>query len=298
MSILGIDIGYGYVKTSPTGVIFKSQITEEEPILPHNKTLQYNGKTYYIGIGRDCVDVCRINDELLIVLMIYAVLSSTNDQVVNVVTGLPIAQMKEQAANLRSKILSECGSVQCVCDGRKRFLSIHDCAVYPQGLASVFDSSGSVIVVDIGTRTVNLCYVLSQDGRRRVEYADTLYEGMLPLYEKIKAAINQKYSLTLTTDLIPSILSSGLFIEAEEISLSFIIPIIKNHVAKIADQIKIHTPHQILPMKLVGGGSLILSSYFKKIFPKAEVYDTAQFANSTGFLRRGEVLWQRTGTEI
>jgi plasmid segregation protein ParM len=297
MAVLGIDVGYGYTKSS-TGFVVKSQISEEEPILPHTKTLQYNGKTYYIGLGRDCVDVNRQNDELLIVLLLYAILNSTNDQVVNIVTGLPIAQMKEQSADLRKKIMSECGSVQCVCDGRKRFLSIYDCAIYPQGLASVIYSSGSVIVVDVGMRTCNIVFVLSQDGRRRVEYADTLYEGILPLYEKIKATINQKYSLTLTTDLIPDILNSGLSINGEKESLPFTTSIIENHVAKIANQIKIHTPYQIIPIKLIGGGGLFLSSYFKKIFPKAEICETAQFENSIGYKLKGDSLWQKTGTEI
>ena len=62
MEIVGIDVGYSFVKTS-TQMIFPSRITQAEPMLGYGRTLRWKDKLYFVGTGTGTVSLNKSAEE-------------------------------------------------------------------------------------------------------------------------------------------------------------------------------------------------------------------------------------------
>ena len=161
MQIVGIDVGYSFVKTS-TGFIFPSKVTVSEPMLGYNRTLKYKDTLYYVGTGTGTVSMNKANEDVTAALTLYALCGSIVGTSVRVVVGLPIGHYKAQRDALRAAVMGLSGTVEY--DGQAKQITIEDCAVYPQGLLPV---EGDYVSVDIGGCTTDVIYVENEE----VKYA-------------------------------------------------------------------------------------------------------------------------------
>lgn len=294
MRTLGIDVGYYSTKvTSRTGNdIFVSTVSEG--IFDINNTaikVEFEGNEYTIGekSGSFSVSLNKIEDFTFRLCLFTAIARqlkySSEKEIVNIVTGLPVQyysnQKKELAASLEGK------KVTIVLNEKAIHFEINKCLVFPQS-AGLFilrpnEFKGSTIVIDIGGMTVDASYF---QGITLDKSKVKTYElGMLKLYDNIVQEIKSKYNVSFDTLSVEEIIGSKSFIKDGEII---------DCTDLINKQLKAHTRNIIMNVTLgikeydtsrrffVGGGSYILKDYLP-----GEVNKNDIFINSEAFYAIG-----------
>lgn len=292
MPIVGIDLGYTYTKTSEL-VKFESKITEVEPLFG-GKKLKIDGCTYYIGEGRGTLELNKIDSTVTKACLFYALgKMRTGVEGFKIVTGLPIGQYKTLQNEFRRMLLDNNYKTISVDSEPEKRIYIEDVKIYPQGAGALFGQNivGDAIVVDIGGRTVDIAYFSIQDGVRKLIKSETLYDGMLALYSTIINHVNAKHMLNLPVEYAQNILNTGLVIDGEKQDVSFLKPILTEHIENICNEIRINYPANTTPIYLCGGGAELLDNAFGKHFKNIQKFNNSQFANAIGFKKVGETIW-------
>ena len=283
MEVVGIDIGYSFVKTS-TGILFPSKITTAEPMLEYGLTLTWGNKLFYIGTGNGTVSINKIDEEITSVLLLYALCGALEGDRCKIVTGLPIGQYLAQRDSLKALLLNKLSKAIVKCNKNiEKSIVIEDAAIYPQGLLAI---DGEYVSVDIGGSTVDIAYVA--DGE--IKHSKTLYKGMRSLHSKIIDVVNNKYECKLENDYAHKILTEGLYVRDEPQDISFLFPVYQEHVEAIVTEIREFTPN-IVSIYLTGGGAEILYESIKKRIPTVRLVPNGQFTNAEIFKMWGDSLW-------
>lgn len=294
--IIGVDLGYGYTKTSE-GIIFPSRICTQEDILGEGTRLSLDNKTYTVGEGNVEVDLNRINKELTRICILTALAKSSNQNDFQVVAGLPLGLFNSQKDTMKQMLLSN-RYVELEISKQKRAVAITKAEVFPQCLGAHYslpavDDTEDRIYIDIGGRTVIIALLQVVNGKRKVTQHSTIYEGILTLFSKIVAAINSKYETIFEIEDGERILKNGLTIYGEKQNVDFIRNIIEEHTDKIMKELLLKYPVKTAKVTLVGGGAYTLKTLFDKRIPGSTIIPNAQFANALGFKNIGVSLWQR-----
>lgn len=291
--IIGVDAGYYATKTSE-GVIFPSRISTNENILEESANITIDNKKYAVGEGEVIVDFNKINSELTKACILYALSKSSNDVEFDIVTGLPVAQYKNQKDELKA-MLQSLRLNRIEVNNQKRTIIINRVEIFPQGAGALYCTEifGDVVLVDIGGRTVDICNFEIIGGKRKLTKHSTIYEGTLNLYSKIINLINSKYEVDLKLEDGEKILRHGLEIYGEKQDLSFLKNIIQEHCERILKELTLNYPIKTSKVVLVGGGAMLLKPAIEKKIPNCTLIPNAQFANANGFKKVGLSLWQR-----
>ncbi len=171
--IIGIDHGYGNIKTAntvtPTGV----SVFDKEPTFEGN-TLFYDGKYYRFGEEHKPFISDKTEDEdfyAATLLGIAKELSREKIYEVNVyiAAGLPLTWVKNQRENFR-KYLTKNPDITFMYNKQHYKIHLVGCDIYPQGYAAVIGKLGEMngvnMLADIGNGTVNIMYI---NNRKPVE---------------------------------------------------------------------------------------------------------------------------------
>ncbi len=164
--ILGIDHGYGNIKTAHT--CFPTGITahKKEPTF-HNDLLIYNDHFYTIGEGHKEFTADKMMDEDYYVLTLAAIareleLRRLTSARVYLAVGLPLTWVGEQKDSFRAYLLHN-ESVEFTFRDTDYHVEFVDADVYPQGFAAVAANlrafSGTNMLCDIGNGTMNVMYI-------------------------------------------------------------------------------------------------------------------------------------------
>lgn len=290
----GIDVGNYSLKEFPNTNI-KSLVTEEENILGSKCCLEYEDKKYFIGEGNFETELNKSSKSNFLPLLLtgIAINSSKDDVFQQVVCGLPINQYKVNKECLIDLVLrNRVRSVKF--NGEDRKIAITDFSVYPESIGAYYSLSiaDDVIIVDIGGRTTDVAYIVD----KKVKTASTIAVGTLNIYKDIADVLNAKYSaygLDLDIPLAEKILDKEhLEIDGNKINLSFITEILKKNFNKINDDLMMKFPTRTEKIILVGGGFKFFERAFKKRYQNSYVADNPIYANSIGFKKVSEILWQ------
>lgn len=295
--IIGVDLGYGYTKTSE-GIVFPSKISTHENILGEGNMLILDNKAYTVGEGNVEVDLNRVNKELTRVCLMEALAMSSNQNDFQVVAGLPLGLFNSQKDQMKQMLLSN-RYVEFEVNKQKRAIAITKAEVFPQCLGahyslSAADDTEDRVYIDIGGRTVIIALLQMFNGKRKVTQHSTIYEGTLTLFSKIVSAINSKYETLFEIEDGERILKNGLSIYGEKQDIGFIKNIIEEHTDKIMKELLLKYPVKTAKVTLIGGGAYVLKSLFDKRIPGTSIIPNAQFANALGFKKIGVSLWQRS----
>lgn len=161
IKIIGIDHGYGNIKTAntvtPTGVI----VSDTEPTFDGN-ILFYNDKYYRFGEGHKSFISDKTEDEDFYAATLMSIareLSRENitEANVHIAAGLPLTWVSAQKENFRNYLLCN-ENVIFVYNKQTYVIHITSCSIHPQGYAAVVDRlremSGLNMVADIGNGTI------------------------------------------------------------------------------------------------------------------------------------------------
>lgn len=162
--IIGIDHGYGNMKTAHR--VFKSgvDVMDEEPTLSKNY-IKFENKYYVIGESHLTYQGDKTQSEDYRILTIAAIAEelkfrNISDADVILAVGLPLAWVGKQKESFK-KYLMEKQELKFEYKQEKYHVKITDVKVFSQGMAAVIgkDLKGFNMVVDIGNGTMNIMQV-------------------------------------------------------------------------------------------------------------------------------------------
>ena len=164
--IIGIDHGYGNMKTA--NCCFQTGVTvyEKEPIFKDN-LLVWNNKYYLIGAEHKEFSADKMLDEDYYVLTLAAIARELNiakiySADVLIAAGLPLTWVSEQREEFKRYLLKH-ETVDFNFKGKDYHIRIVGADVYPQGFAAIVnhlsDFSGVNMLCDIGNGTMNIMFV-------------------------------------------------------------------------------------------------------------------------------------------
>lgn len=171
--VIGIDHGFGNIKTANT--IFKTGVTayDKEPIFQSN-LLVYNGRYYQIGEDHKEFTADKIQDEDYYILTLAALakelrIRGLTSAKVHIAAGLPLTWVREQKDSFREYLLKN-DSAEFTFKDNSYHVEIAGADIFPQGFAAVAerlrDFTGINMLCDIGNGTMNVMYI---NERRPVE---------------------------------------------------------------------------------------------------------------------------------
>ena len=286
----GIDVGNYSLKEYP-GTNIKSLVSTEENILGSKLHLEYENKHYYIGEGNFETELNKSNKENFLPLLLtgIALNSNKNDIFQSIICGLPINQYKTNHESLEDLILSN-KVKEIKFNGEPRKIIISDFKVYPEAIGAYYslNTQEDVIIIDIGGRTCDVAYIVN----KKVVTSSTIAVGTLNIYKDISDKLNSQYGLDLGLQEAERIIEKG-FLELDglKVNLSFVTDILKRNFMKINDDLTIKYPIRTEKIVLVGGGNLLFKQAFKNRYANSSVADNPIYANSIGFRKVADTLW-------
>lgn len=164
--IIGIDHGYGNIKTAHT--CFRTGVTahDREPTFK-NDLLIYEGRYYTIGEGHKEFAADKMMDGDYYILTLAAIGRELNIRKINsariyLAAGLPLTWVSEQKDAFRAYLLHS-DSVDFTFRGADYHVEFAGADVFPQGFAAVAanlrDFTGTNMLCDIGNGTMNVMYI-------------------------------------------------------------------------------------------------------------------------------------------
>lgn len=214
LRIIGIDHGYGNIKTAntitPTGVsVFKTEPTFE------GNTIFYDGRYYRFGEGRKPFISDKTEDEDFYAATLLGVAKELSREKiyeadVHIAAGLPLTWVKNQRESFREYLMK---NPDVTFRYKKNLYKIHiaGCSIYPQGYAAVIGKLGEMngvnMLADIGNGTVNIMYI---NNRKPVEskcWTEKL--GVNQCVIAVQNAVLDKFGAKIDETIIENIIRHG-----------------------------------------------------------------------------------------
>jgi plasmid segregation protein ParM len=282
--IIGVDVGRSFTKAYVPGkkIIFPSfarRAVYREVSDEGDYQITINGDKWFIGDlakmehGVQAFSKDKASNEYTMPLLLTAIsLLAPRSDIVNVVTGLPISDYRDQATPL-IRLLK--GGWEIKFRGQEFYISISDVIVFPEGCGAawsiVLDDFGhahskpsDLRVIDIGSKTTD--FSAFQHLKYNSVESSSINMGMT-------MAVNETYKRQAgKTDLLPS------EIEPDDKSLQYLASSIQSEIKKWWRRWD--------SVYLAGGGGEALKAYLQ--FP---LLPDAQFANAIGYYRVGVNRW-------
>ena len=207
MMLIAIDHGNKQIKTAHQ--TFSSGLCESDTKPPFGENiLRYKGKYYTLSDQRIPYMRDKTTDERFFILTLFAIAFElrylrypANDTVdIALAIGLPPAHYGTQYKRFEQYFL-ERGVTEYHLDGKSYRICIHKAVCFPQAYAAVMpvypriQQLSKVIVVDIGGFTAD--YLLIKNGQADLSVCDSLENGVITLYNRIKSKVNADYDMLL-----------------------------------------------------------------------------------------------------
>jgi len=268
--VIGVDHGYAAMKTAhfsfPSGIV----AYEHEPYT-HKNVLEYGGKYYVVGSGRQPLqkDKTLSEDYYLLTLaaiakeLLFRKCSCNSD--VHLAAGLPLTSFGRDKKKFRKYLIRDGNSVDFRYESCEYTVTITDVSLFPQGYAAVLIQNGlldepSVILADIGGWTVDLMRL-----DNRVPNAATcrsLELGMIRCLDEIGEQIRRSLGLSMTTAQIESVLR-GDASNVDERAKEIITNEAGNYVRRLLSSItESGLDIRAMPTIFLGGGASLMKRYF------------------------------------
>ena len=265
-AIIGIDHGYGNIKTAntvtPTGITR----LDSKPTFSRN-TLCYEGKYYLIGEGHKeyIPDKWNDNDNYLFTLMGIARElhreGMTSAEVILAV-GLPLTWVDRQREDFRKYMLQH-ENISFQYEDNPYTVAIKDCRVFPQGYAAVVDylrdMNGLNMLADIGNGTDNIMYI-----NNRKPITTKSYTEKMGVNQCVKAASNammNKLGVTIDKSIIQNMIRFGKADIDSEYS-----DVLRQAISEYADSIfallrKYEYDPKMMRLYITGGGGKLIENF-------------------------------------
>ncbi len=318
MTVVGIDVGYGYTKAVTGGghVKLPSLIGPAVQIKYHNDLIS-NGHGLEIVVGDQRWFVgelarlqspytisprARARDAVIVQTLLLAALAQLDlEGTVNVVTGLPVSWYHDREALIR--LLQ--GPQEFTFNGAMRSIDVAQVLVVPQPFGSFFQmllagdgrlpeesiplTRQRVAVIDVGTHTTDFALA---DALRYVEpKSGSIEVAMARVYELIQRAVEERHGRPLSLQEAEEVVQQGtVAVRDREHEVS---DLVQQAVEAVALEIVGEAQTlwgdglDLQTVLLTGGGGQRFLEALRRVYPHAVVMQEAQLANAAGFYRYG-----------
>lgn len=297
--LIAIDHGNKQIKT--THNTFSSGLCESNTRPPFGKNVLYsNGKYYTLSEQRIPYMRDKTKDERFFILTLFAIAFELRergysaDEIVNIQlsVGLPPAHYGTQYERFEKYFLNR-DIIDFQLDGKPYFIFISKAVCFPQAYAAAIPAYQKIqqypkaTIVDIGGFTAD--YLTMKNGNPDLSVCDSLENGVIVLYNRIKAKVNADLDMLLDESDIDAVLKE----QDTEYDDAVIHIIFEQAQAFIDDlfgklrerMIDLHSGKTVF----VGGGSILL----KKQIENSDKVGSAIFVESISANTRGyELLYQ------
>ena len=219
---------------------------------------------------------------------IFPSLAVQKDKYFKAVVGLPALAYKANRDSFKDKLLNQ-KIHDVIINKQPKKIIIEDLIVFPEGAGAYFSLRNrpkNCVIIDIGGGTINI--VSFKNGK--LDTCTTIGKGMIQLYNQIRDYLNATYTLKLELEDIEVIMREGLKVDNEEISFTFIKPIINDFIVDLMNELR-NFSIRTSKVLLTGGGSKLLKAPLS-VIPGLEVVEDYMFSNAKGFKKVGESKWK------
>ena len=285
---LGVDVGYSHTKcVGAFGEFkFKSTVLDEVQDVSSSLVIEFEDEMYTIGEdeGFYATEIDKINDKsfkLCLYTAIARAMRNSNEEIIQLVTGLPAQYFKEQKDKLIKSLKGQQVSIKIGTTPDslefKEFI-IKDVIVFPQSAGVLVTDPKSLVgdtcVVDIGGFTVDVSYF----SNRKFKKPYTLELGMNILAASIVGMIKSKYQVSYDILAVDNILNTNVIIKngiainiKEDLDRE-----LKKHVKKILNRLKGIPEYNISQHIFIGGGAVRLQEFLNTVVACDTVYTNAR----------------------
>lgn len=267
--IIGVDHGYAAMKTAqfsfPTGLV----AYEHEPYTL-NDVLEYGGKYYVVGSGRQPIQKNKTQTEDYYLLTLAAIakeLAYRNAGTaadIHLAAGLPLTSFGRDKKAFQDYLCRGGKPVSFRYEGQDYAVTISKVSLFPQGYAAVLTQNRlldepSVIVADIGGWTVDLMRL--DDRIPNAATCRSMELGMIRCLDEISEQIRRSLGLSMTAAQIESVLradASRMDEDAKKIIRQEAEHYTKHLLSAIAES---GLDVRAMPAVFLGGGAALLKQY-------------------------------------
>ncbi len=171
MTILGIDHGYGMIKTANTKMLAGVKCYDNTSASTY-RTLQWNGKNYVCGSTRQPLEQNKTINENYFVLTLAAICKELQfrnipgiRQEIKLAVGLPLTRISYERQRFIEYLKSFGDDFDVRYEGKRHLFTIKDVVVYPQGYSTYathtnpYKDQPSIIFADCGSWTIDIMQV-------------------------------------------------------------------------------------------------------------------------------------------
>ena len=264
--------------------VFSSRVSSEYQSYEEGfQRIEYNEQTIFFEVGQIQKEFNKIEKWCLIPQILYTLCKANPGKEIiesNITLLLPAIQMQNKT-RLIDKLKNK--EFNFKYNGKEILASIHNVLILPEGYVSYFslnseDKKGSVALVDIGSRTVNL--VVLHNGK--IEKLNTITLGSYNFFQKIKNIENAKGENFVEED-IKRLIDEGIIKVYQKQYAEFL--------NNILDAIKPLVNLATYKVIFTGGTSLMLQEYINKLtLPNFKIHEDALNSNIIGAMEASKII--------
>ena len=285
--IIGVDHGYGNMKTAHRVFRTGVECMEEEPIVSKN-FVRYRDKFYVIGESHLVYQGNKTDSEDFYILTLAALaeelkfrgLHETN---VILAVGLPLAWMKNQGAGFRRYLMKE---QELHFEFRKERYHVHLCGVeiFPQGFAAVINlgaMQGMNMLADIGNGTMNVMQIVDNKPLEKSLVTDKFGVGIC--MKEIQKELSKENGEDIPEMLIEPLLRNGLQ-ERTDSTAKKVEHIATRYTENIRKRLVDYGYKEgLVHLYVIGGGGCLIRNYSDLAEKAGVTFITDICANAKGY---------------
>ena len=285
--IIGVDHGYGNMKTAHRVFRTGVECMEDEPIVSRN-FVKYKEKFYVIGESHLVYQGNKTDSEDFYILTLAALAEELkfrglHEANVTLVVGLPLAWMKSQGADFRHYLMKE---QELHFEFRKERYHIHLCGaeIFPQGFAAVVNlgaMQGMNMLADIGNGTMNVMQIIDNKPMEKSLVTDKFGVGIC--MKEIQKELSKENGEDIPEMLIEPLLRNGLQGRTDSTAKK-----VEHIAARYTENIRRRLADYgykegLVHLYVIGGGGCLLQNYSNLAEKAGVTFITDICANAKGY---------------
>lgn len=290
--IVGVDHGYGNMKTAHRVFRTGVECMEEEPIVSKN-FVRYKDKFYVIGESHLVYQGNKTDSEDFYILTLATLAEELkfrglHEANVILAVGLPLAWMKSQGADFRHYLMKE---QELHFEFRKERYHVHLCGVeiFPQGFAAVVNlgaMQGMNMLADIGNGTMNVMQIVDNKPLEKSLVTEKFGVGIC--MKEIQKELSKENGEDISEMLIEPLLRNGLQ-ERTDSTAKKVEHIATRYTENIRRRLVDYGYKEgLVHLYVIGGGGCLIRNYSDLAEKKGVTFITDICANAKGYATLAE----------
>lgn len=296
--IVGVDVGYGYIKTSRD--VFTTSLRDHKELKPTmmDRVICFQGKYYALGNDRLKAGRAKVSDNNTYILTLAAIaerLKTRNitDADICLSVGLPLERCNGMTSEQLRKYYMRDDEVTFEYEDISYTIRISKVFVSPQGLAGVIDLISDkllpdpCLIVDIGSWTIDV--LPFENGTPQINKAFSLNDGVITCMNTCNEEIRKRAD---GQEILESQIQQIMMKQPTSLDIFYVNiceEVIRKYVRNIADSLLEHKFNlNTIPCFFLGGGCAVVKNFNsvndEKIFKLAN-FKPDICANAIGYER-------------